>query len=145
MAVDTSIYGLVRPPSTPFNLTGTLRDVESLRGLTLQRKSLQRQEADAERESQERAAVRDVFAKNVDETGSLNRKAVLADLAKVSPMKAMELQTTFRRMDAEDAVAQQKTLANRMEQMGALADLALSAKDQASYDALRASAQQMGL
>ncbi len=107
----------------------------------------------AQRAQQDEQAMRDVFAKNVtqgpDGAPSLNRQGVLADLYKVNPTKALDVQQTWtkadqeqRKADREDKKAQMEYLIKTNETVGSLLN---GVNDQATYDQARQIAVQNGI
>ena len=98
--------------------------------------------------------MRDIFAKNVVQdptTGetTVNRKGVLADLYKVSPGKAMDVQQTWLKQDAENSKTERENKKAQLEltlkQVDLAGQLAGAMTDQQSYDQMKAYAAQMGL
>ena len=98
--------------------------------------------------------MRDIFSRNVKQdptTGetSLDRKGVLADLYKVAPTKAMDVQQTWQKQDLEnskaDREAKKAQIELQLKQVGLAGQLAGAMTDQQSYDQMKAYAQQLGL
>lgn len=85
---------------------------------------------------------------NVDGAPVLNEKRLLADLYKVDPVQALEVQDKFTQRDATKAKTQAETkkaeLAQKLETSKYFRDRLATATDQASYDAVLMEAEQMG-
>lgn len=137
MPIDASIYGNLRPVEMPSYLDSAQRAM-SLSQLAMKNRKEGQEIADSE-------AVRDAFAKNVGPDGSINRPGVFSDLAKTAPLQAMQYKSQFAEMDQKQADAQQKVMADKINQMGFASQLAMSAKDQPSYDGVIQTMQSMGL
>lgn len=107
----------------------------------------------AQRAQQNDQQIREVFSRNVtqgqDGTPTLNRQGVLADLYKVNPTKALDVQQTWtkadmeqRKSDREDKKAQIEYLVKTNEAVGQLLG---GVTDQATYDQARQIAVQNGI
>lgn len=143
--IDASIYQLSKPVEAPSYLDSAQKAM-SLSALAMQNKHMARQSAMQDREDSDNQAMRSAFSKNVGPDGSVNRDAVLSDLAKSGlGMKSLEVGASFKKMDADALENQSKILESHMNQMGAAAQLAMSAKDQASYEAALGRAAHLGM
>lgn len=114
------------------------------RGLTLRQLAKQNQISD--KTIADEQAVKDAFTRgtiqNPDGTTSLDRKATLASLYKVAPMKAMDIEKTFNESDIKDSEAKLKAITQNAETAKALA---WSIHDEDSYQVARQKAIQLGL
>lgn len=99
-----------------------------------------------EKEDADAEAIKSAVSKNViqnpDGSTSLNRKAVLSDLYKLNPSKAMEVESTFKTQDREQEKAKFETLAKQTE---IAKQLAWSINDPTSYEAARQKSIELGL
>lgn len=137
MPIDTSIYQQLRPAEAP-DLLGMAGKVMTLSQLAMQNRKLKREEDESD-------ALKSAFAKGLGPNGQFDRKLVLSELGKVNPVKALEVQSAFKKLESEDLEQKTKTLGFQINQLGAAGQLALSAKDQASYERALAQAKAMGL
>lgn len=140
MAIDTSIYqslGNIRPVETPSYLD-TASKAMGLSRLAMQNKQDMQSQQDQD-------AVRGAFSKNIGPDGQVNRQGVLSDLAKTSPMQAMDYRSKFTQMDAAQADQQKKVLQDNMDKFSTAYRMASTATDQTSYDQMKQQMQAMGL
>ncbi len=128
MALDTSIYQQLRPVEQP-DFIGIAGKAANLSALSMQNRQAAQTMGDQD-------AVRQAYARNIGADGQLNRAGVLSDLARSAPTQAVAQQGQFAQMDAAQADQKQKVLADKVNQMGMAAQLAMSAKDQNSYNAM---------
>lgn len=123
-------------------LSGRLPQIDSPLQVASQAMSLgqiaRKNRAEDQAMAQEQA-LKDIYKKNVviDENGNatLNRQGLMSDLYKANPQKAIATQNEFSTSD----LAEMKNKAEMGKQ------LAWSIRDQASYDAARAKARELGL
>lgn len=103
---------------------------------------------------QEDRQLKEIFSRNIVQdptTGesNLDKKAVLADLYKLAPNRALEIQQTWQKQDNEAMKLDRENrkvnleLAIKQAQLGG--QLAGAMKDQQSYDEVKAYARQLGL
>lgn len=137
MGIDASIYSNIKPIQSP--------DMFETYGKALTLKNLARQDALHQQEADESQAIKQSFAKNTDQNGNLNRSVFLSDLGKINPLKQMQYQQSFLKNDSEGLENKAKTLELQMNQLGAAAQLAMSAKDQKSYEENKKRGAEMGL
>jgi hypothetical protein len=101
------------------------------------------------RQASEQRAMRDAFAKNVaqgpDGQLAINRPGLLADMGKVSPEHAMQLQNQFIANDKAQLEFKREQTAQHMENLGKVIQLTKGVKDQAGWDAALTQGQKMGL
>jgi hypothetical protein len=139
MPLDASIYqqngnsGFQMP-----DMVGSMQKAQQMSQLAMQNRQMRQ-------EQMENEAVKSAFRNNVGEDGTVNRTAVLSDLSRTSPLKAMAYQQQFAEMDAKTAEAKKKSLQDQIDQHGMVANLAGNATDQASYDRALQWASQAGL
>lgn len=103
---------------------------------------------DADARQQQLRGVYSGAVENVDGAPMLNEKRLLADLYKVDPIQALEVQDKFTQRDATKAKTQAETkkaeLAQKLETSKYFRDRLSTVTDQASYDAVLMEAEQMG-
>lgn len=139
MAIDTSIYGNIRLPQTEsYSPLDSLTKAMSLGDLALKSRQMRQDYTD-------QSNIRAAFAKNVGPDGNVNRAGVLSDLAKTSPLQAMDYKTKFAQMDASQAEAQKKVLEDNLNKFSTAYRLASTATDQGSYDSMKKEMAGMGL
>jgi hypothetical protein len=134
MAVDTSIYQ---------NAGGGLAEGIQ-QGMTLGQMYKQKKRDD--KIQKEEDEVKSAFSRNVtqnpDGTLGLNRKALLSDLYKTSPVKAIETENTFR---AQDAAAEKQKYETQQRNIQMTAQLLSGVKDQVTYEAAIAEGTRLGI
>jgi hypothetical protein len=137
MPLDSSIYQNMTQVQAP-DMLGSFQKAQQMSQLAMQNRQLRQEQADNE-------SVRSAFQRNVGEDGQVNRTAVLSDLSRTSPLKAMQYQQQFAEMDAKTAEAKKKALQDQIDHYGMVASVAGGATDQASYDKALQWAQSAGL
>lgn len=138
MAIDTSIYQTLRPVET-LDPMGSAVKAMSLSHLALQN----RQQQNA---IQEQQALKGIYAdnENVGPNGRLSSKGLSA-LARLNPSKAIELEGAQNKLDSEALANQAKTMEQKINAFGTVAQLAAGAKNQADWDLTLKTAQKQGL
>jgi hypothetical protein len=143
MPIDTSIYQNVRPIETP-DLMGMGVKAMTLSQLAMQNKKLQK-------DADEDEAIKGILSQNTGLDGRLNAQG-LSSLAKINPTKALQYEDAYRKRDNDilegktKAIEHQaKALDFQINQLGTVANLAMSARDQATYDAAIENAAKIGL
>ncbi len=137
MGIDASIYQNQRPVQMPSMIDSASK------AMTLSQLAMQQRKLQSEQDDQD--AVKGAFSRNVGPDGQVNRAGVLSELAKTSPMQAMTYQGKFADMDKSQADAKQQVLKDKINQMGLASNLAMSAKDQPSYEKMIQQIQGMGM
>ncbi len=131
MPIDSSIYFQQQGGDLSGSLQRGLKMADLLDTRKLQQQKMK-----------EDAAVKDIYKRNFvrgeDGSMSLNRNALMSELAGISPERAMAQQKDFQAQDVE-------TRRRKSEELGMIAQLAGSAKDQLSYDDALKTAKGMGL
>lgn len=138
MAIDHSIYFQQQTP----DIMGAYE-----RGLRM--RDLMKQRQDAERAEAESQVLKSTIARHMkqgpDGTVSFDRPALMADLYKIDPNKAMAYQKEFAAQDEMQKRAALTDLESNLKKANALDSLLGSAVDEQSYQANRARAIQLGL
>lgn len=136
MPADPSIYNLLKPIQLPES-----NDLVGKMGAAFQQGSKIKGQM---KEVADKEAMQTAYNRNMGDDGKLNRAGYMNDLARIDPDKAMAYGEKFKAMDASDLAAKSAALDTQINQMGYIANLAGSAKDQPSYDGVLAKATELG-
>ncbi len=143
MAIETGFYrNQQQEPPSMLNAVGKAVSLGEL-GVHQSRIAMEQQKFKQQVDDQN--AMKAAYANNTDESGVLNRQKFLGDLGKAAPMKSLEVQGKFIDFDSKEAAYKRQQLDGQINQMGIAANLAMSAKDQPSYDKVLGTMQGMGL
>lgn len=138
MAIDASI---------PLQVKGLQLDNPlDVASKVMSMKQLARQGQMQDRQVAEEEDIRNAFRKNVivgeDGKTTLNKPAVLSDLYKKNPAKAIEAEQQFKKMDEQEAEAKLKQVTQQTE---VAKQLAWSISDPVSYEQARQTGLKLGL
>ncbi len=143
MAVDTGFYR--QPQIEQASLLDAANTSVKFGELGVHRTRVALEKQKLQQQMDDQNAMKSAYANNTDESGVLNRQKFLGDLGKAAPMKSIEAQGKFLDFDSKQADYQRKQLDSEINKMGIAANLAMSAKDQPSYDKVLGNMQDMGL
>lgn len=150
--VSENVYGAYRPANFGEALVNGYAKGQEMAESSARLSDLARKRKREEAELAEDQQIKGLYSQHTGQDGKLNQVGLLSDLVKLNPAKAMAAQEHFAKLGKMEAEAKgaeveskSKALEAQINQHGAIAQLAMSAKDQASYDAALARASEMGM